>query len=60
LNVIIYDAKGARVYRNTFFPSTPFGRMDIMMKNASSGVYFVDLTDGAGGRLASGKVVVKP
>jgi len=60
LNVIIYDAKGARVYRKTFFPSTPYGRMEIMMKNASSGVYFVDLTDGAGGRLASGKVVVKP
>ena len=54
------DAKGSRVYRKTFNPTTPYGRMDIIMKNASSGVYFVDLTDGAGNRLASGKVVVKP
>ncbi len=60
LNVIIYDAKGARVYRKTFFPATPYGRMDINIKNVSGGVYFVDLTDGAGSRLASGKVVVKP
>jgi hypothetical protein len=34
--------------------------MDVILKNVGSGVYFVDLTDAAGVRLQSGKVVIKP
>jgi hypothetical protein len=60
LSITIYDAKGSRVYKQSFTPGTTFGRMDVILKNIGSGVYFVDLTDASGVRLQSGKVVIKP
>ncbi len=60
LSITIYDAKGSRVYKQSFTPGTTFGRMDVILKNVGSGVYFVDLTDASGVRLQSGKVVIKP
>jgi hypothetical protein len=60
LSITIYDGKGSRVYKQAFTPGTTFGRMDVILKNIGSGVYFVDLTDASGVRLQSGKVVIKP
>jgi hypothetical protein len=60
LSITIYDGKGSRVYKQSFTPGTTFGRMDVILKNVGSGVYFVDLTDASGVRLQSGKVVIKP
>ncbi len=60
LSITIYDGKGSRVYKQSFAPGTTFGRMDVILKNVGSGVYFVDLTDASGVRLQSGKVVIKP
>jgi hypothetical protein len=60
LSITIYDAKGSRVYKQSFTPGSTFGRMDVILKNIGSGVYFVDLTDASGVRLQSGKVVIKP
>jgi hypothetical protein len=60
LSITIYDGKGSRVYKQSFTPGSTFGRMDVILKNVGSGVYFVDLTDASGVRLQSGKVVIKP
>ena len=56
--VNIYDSKGARVYRKAFTPANPFGRMDVDLRNAAKGVYYIDLTDAAGVRLQSERVVL--
>jgi subtilisin-like proprotein convertase family protein len=56
--VNIYDSKGARVYRKAFAPANPFGRMDVDLRNAAKGVYYIDLTDAAGVRLQSERVVL--
>ncbi len=56
----IYDAKGARVYRKSFNTgSVPFGRMDVDLTRFGKGVYFIDLNDAAGTRLAAERVVVQ-
>jgi subtilisin-like proprotein convertase family protein len=54
----IYDSKGARVYRKAFAPSFGFGRMDVDLTGMGKGVYYIDLTDAAGLRLATERVVV--
>lgn len=56
--VNIYDSKGARVYRKAFTPTFPYGRMDVNLNNAAKGVYYIDLTDAAGVRLQSERVVL--
>ena len=60
LSITIYDGKGSRVYKQSFTPGTTFGRMDVILKNVGSGVYFVYLTDASCVRLQSVKVVIKP
>jgi len=54
----IYDSKGARVYKKTFTPSFGFGRMDVDLSAFGKGVYYIDLTDAAGVRLAAERVIV--
>jgi hypothetical protein len=56
--ISIYDSKGARVYRNAFTPGFPFGRMVVDLSKHAKGVYYIDLTDAAGVRLQSERVVV--
>jgi len=56
--VTIYDSKGARVYRNSFTPSAPFGKMQVDLTKAAKGVYYIDLTDASGVRLKSERVVI--
>ena len=56
--ITIYDSKGARVYRNSFTPSFGFGKMQVDLTKESKGVYYIDLTDAAGKRLQSERVVV--
>ena len=56
--ISIYDSKGARVYRNAFTPGFPFGRMTVDLSKHAKGVYYIDLTDAAGVRLQSERVVV--
>jgi len=54
----IYDSKGARVYRKAFTPAFSFGRMDVDLTRFGKGVYYVELNDAAGARLAAERVVV--
>jgi hypothetical protein len=60
VSIIIYDSKGARVYRKQFDPGATFGRMDVDLRSFASGTYFVDLIDAAGVRLKTGRVVINP
>jgi len=56
----IYDSKGSRIYRKSFSTgSVPFGRMDVDLTRYGKGVYFIDLNDAGGNRLASERVVVQ-
>ncbi|MEO7484270.1 MAG: M36 family metallopeptidase [Ferruginibacter sp.] len=55
----VYDAKGARVYSSAYNISRFYERMEVNLKNAASGVYMVELVDGKGARIATGKVVIK-
>jgi subtilisin-like proprotein convertase family protein len=57
-SIVIYDARGSRVYRKQFTPNFPFGRMDVDLRQYGKGVYFIDLLDAAGVRLKAGRVVV--
>ena len=58
LFVNIYDAKGARVFRQSYNINSRFGRMDVDFSNKPKGVYFIDLVDAGGVRLQSERVVV--
>lgn len=55
--ITIYDAKGARVYKGAFSVNG-YGKMPIDLRNAGKGVYFIELTDAAGMRLQTGRVVI--
>ena len=53
--MVIYDSKGARVYKQNYNLTGNSVIMDVNMKNAPSGIYIIDLFDGNGKRLATGQ-----
>ena len=55
----IYDSKGSKVYSKEYPTAGPYTKMDVNMDNAASDVYFVELKDSKGKRLATGKVVIR-
>ncbi|MFN8243519.1 MAG: proprotein convertase P-domain-containing protein [Ferruginibacter sp.] len=55
----VYDAKGARIFTQSYSINAPYGRMDVDMRNFSKGIYWVELTDRNNNRLAVGRVVVQ-
>lgn len=57
--IIIYDAKGSRVYNGKFPITGPYTLIPINMSNATVGIYYVVVGDAAGRRLAEGKVHVR-
>nr|MBP6431109.1 T9SS type A sorting domain-containing protein [Ferruginibacter sp.] len=54
----IYDAKGSRVAINQFSNTAPYTRMDIDLRKHGKGIYWVEVVDGNGERLAVGRAVV--
>jgi hypothetical protein len=54
----IYDNKGSRIYTRTYTIAMPYTRMDVDLKNHGKGIYNVELTDGNGRRLKTGRVVI--
>lgn len=54
----IYDAKGKRVFTQTYSIAAPYARMDVDMRKYSTGVYWVEVVDGSGNRLAMGRTEV--
>ncbi|MDB5201694.1 MAG: type sorting protein [Ferruginibacter sp.] len=53
----VFDAKGALIFTKAYNTTGQYGRMDVDIRNASAGVYFVELRDAAGKRIISGRVV---
>ena len=56
-NIVILDAKGARVAVSNYTVNGPYDKMEIELRNTGSGVYWIELQDTNGKRLAVGRIV---
>ena len=56
--IVIFDAKGAKVYDRPFNIAGPYTLMQIDLRAAQRGIYVVVVGDAAGTKLAEGKVHV--
>ncbi|MGF2411734.1 choice-of-anchor J domain-containing protein [Ferruginibacter sp.] len=56
--VNIYDARGKRILTQTYSINAPYARMDIDLSNQGTGVYWVEVVDVNGNRLAMGRAEV--
>ncbi|MEI9956383.1 MAG: T9SS type A sorting domain-containing protein [Ferruginibacter sp.] len=54
----VYDATGKRVLVQKYSVSAPYARMDVDLRSFGSGVYWIELVDMAGNRLATGRAEV--
>ena len=54
----IYDARGKRVSTQVYSISSPYARMDVDLRNHGTGVYWVEVVDANGNRLAMGRTQV--
>ena len=54
----IFDAKGSRVYSRVYSINAPYEKMSVDMTAYGNGVYTVELADGSGQRIATGRVIV--
>jgi subtilisin-like proprotein convertase family protein len=54
----IYDDKGARIAINQFSNTAPYTRMDIDLRKHGKGIYWIEIVDRNGERLAVGRAVV--
>ena len=57
--IVIFDSKGAMVYRRTHPITAPYQRLDVDMRRNSKGLYRVVLFDKNGKKLADGSVVLQ-
>jgi len=57
--ITVYDAQGARVLVQTFTNTAPYSRMDVDLTKYGKGVYWIELGDRNGNRLAVGRVIVQ-
>lgn len=55
----IYDAKGARVLSKTYTITGAYQVMDVDLRSGGSGIYMVQLIDGNGKAIATGKVMIQ-
>jgi subtilisin-like proprotein convertase family protein len=56
--VNVYDATGKRVLTQTYSITAPYARMDVNLSNYSTGVYWIEVVDVNGNRLAMGRAEV--
>lgn len=57
--IVVYDAKGARVYKAAYTVAGPYDMMLVDIPRASNGTYIVYLLDASGNKLATGRIVVQ-
>ena len=57
--ILVYDAKGARVYSKQFSVTAGYSRMDVDLVNVESGIYLVELRDGRGKRLGKTQLLIR-
>jgi len=56
---LIYDGKGARVYREAFSVSGPYTLLPVNLQYIARGIYYVVIGDTNGNKLIEGKVHVR-
>jgi subtilisin-like proprotein convertase family protein len=54
----VYDARGKRVLTQQYTITAPYSRMDVNLSNYSTGVYWIEVVDVNGNRLAMGRAEV--
>jgi subtilisin-like proprotein convertase family protein len=54
----VYDARGKRVLTQKYTITAPYSRMDVNLSNYSTGVYWIEVVDVNGNRLAMGRAEV--
>jgi subtilisin-like proprotein convertase family protein len=54
----VYDARGKRVLTQTYSIGAPYARMDVDLRKHGSGVYWIEVVDVVGNRLAMGRTEV--
>jgi hypothetical protein len=54
----VFDARGKRVLTKSYSITAPYARMDVNLTNLSTGIYWVEVVDGEGNRLAIGRAEV--
>jgi subtilisin-like proprotein convertase family protein len=57
--LILYDSKGALVFRKTYTIGKSYDKMDVNLYGFSKGVYFLHLLDANGKRIANTKLIVQ-
>lgn len=57
--LVVFDAKGARVYSRTYTLNSPYQLMPVDMRHHSRGIYRVVLFNQAGKKMAAGAVVIQ-
>lgn len=57
--LVIFDAKGAAVYKRGFPISGPYTLLPVDLSRAARGIYFVVVGDAAGNKLIEGKVHIR-
>lgn len=57
--LVVYDAKGARVFSSAYTVAGPYGMMLVDMPRVSAGTYVIYLLDASGNKLATGRVVIQ-
>lgn len=54
----VYDSRGKRVLTQKYTITAPYSRMDVNLSNYSTGVYWIEVVDVVGNRLAMGRAEV--
>ena len=54
----VYDNKGTRVFTKTYTVNVPYTRLEVDLGNHGKGIYNVELSDGNGRRLKTGRVII--
>jgi hypothetical protein len=54
----VYDSRGTRILTKNYGSAGPFARMDIDLTGHGTGVYWIELVDVSGNRIAMGRVDV--
>ncbi|MEI8060056.1 MAG: T9SS type A sorting domain-containing protein, partial [Ferruginibacter sp.] len=54
----VYDANGKRVLSQKYSITAPYSRMNVNLSNYNTGVYWIEVVDVNGNRLAMGRAEV--
>lgn len=57
--IVVYDAKGDRVFMQNYIIGRPYDRMDVDMRAFGKGLYWVEVVDSNGNRLTMCRVIIE-